>query len=106
MKHLWSRPGIGSLGLALLVAAGLGGCSSSTEPLPETPAGLAVNQLSLTSVRVSWTAVSGATSYKLQRASAASPGVFSDIGGSVTNTSFDDTGLTSGVAYSYQVAAV
>ena len=89
-----------------VLAAGiiLGACSSdTTEPTPPgVPTGLAATQLSLTSAHVTWNPVTGATSYKLERGTG---GVFTAVGGSITGTSFDDTGLTAGVAYSYRVAA-
>lgn len=72
-----------------------------------TPTGLAVNQLSLTSARVSWSAVTGATGYLVERADPTNPGTFSRLGsGPVTETQYDDTGLTPNVVYSYRVAAV
>ncbi|MBL8989502.1 MAG: fibronectin type III domain-containing protein [Gemmatimonadetes bacterium] len=93
-------------GLGLLAFAAGCGEDGPTEPTaPPVPTNLAVTQLSLTSVRVSWTASTGADRYVLERASAAQPGVFTAVGGSITGTSFDDTGLTAGTAYSYRVAA-
>jgi len=93
--------------ICVMAAAGLvlGACSSdTTEPTPPpVPTGLTASQLSLTSAHVSWSAVSGATSYKLERGTA---GVFTQVGGTITGTSFDDTGLTAGVAYNYRIAAV
>ncbi len=103
---------VAGLALPLLLLAGCG--DNGTEPppppppppaAPPVPANLAATQLTLTSVRVSWGASTGATSYVLERASATSPGVFTAVGGSISGTSFDDTGLTQGVAYSYRVAA-
>ena len=65
------------LGTMLVIAAASACSDSSTAPTPPTaPSGLTLQQLSLTSIRVSWTAVSGAGGYLLERASAASPGVF------------------------------
>lgn len=96
--------GIRVLAAAALVA-GIG-CSNTTEPvLLNTPTGLAVSQLSLTSARVTWTAVTGAAAYRLERASATAPGVFTQVGGAIGGTEYDDTGLTAGIAYSYRVAA-
>jgi hypothetical protein len=97
----------------LFAAAGLAGalvlgaCSddSNSPSAPPTPTGLTVTQLSLTSVHVSWTASAGATGYILERASAANPGVFSQVGGTIATTSYDDNTLTAGVAYSYRVSA-
>jgi hypothetical protein len=72
---------------------------------PATPTGLTVTQLSLTSAHVSWQASAGATSYVLERADAANPGVFTQIGGSIATTSYDDATLSAGVAYNYRVSA-
>lgn len=64
--------------------------------LPATPTGLsgtvADRQVSLT-----WTAVSGATGYKIYRGAT--------MIGSPANSSYSDSGLTNGTAYSYQVSA-
>ena len=95
-------------GTALGLAALLGACEDDPggpEPVP-TPAGLTVRQTSLTSARVSWSAVPGATGYLLQRADANNPGVFSGVGGPLGVTQYDDNGLTEGLTYSYRVAAV
>ena len=50
--------------------------------------------------------VSGATGYVLERADANTPGTFSQVGGTLTETTYDDTGLTQGLNYSYRVKAV
>ncbi|MGE3527164.1 MAG: fibronectin type III domain-containing protein [Gemmatimonadales bacterium] len=97
---------------ALLAVAAVAGCSDNnkggTGPAGlSAPAGLTVNQTSLTSASVSWTAVTGATGYLLQRADASNPGVFAQIGGGLINgTSYADMGLTQAVNYTYRVAAV
>lgn len=107
---MFSRTSVpAGLGLALCVGL-FAACSkdsgSGPAPLP-APAGVSVSQLSLTSIRVSWGAVTGAANYLLQRASAASPGVFAQVGGGLlAATSFDDNGVTAGLAYSYRIAAV
>src|ERR671918_3050374 len=99
--------GMRSLVAAALVACVLGCDDDGTGPTPlPAPTGVTAAQLSLTSIRVSWNAVLGAQSYVLQRASASNPGVFSQIGGTLTATTYDDAGVTAGVAYSYRVAAV
>lgn len=93
--------------VVVLLALTLTACEETAEPVPpEPPANLTVTQLSLTSVRVSWDAVSGAESYRLERADASNPGAFSPIGGTLSQTTYDDTGLAAGVTYSYRVAAV
>jgi hypothetical protein len=63
---------------------------------------VAVQQLSLTSVRVTWNAATGATQYIVERADATNPGVFA-ARDTVATTQYDDTGLTAGLAYSYRV---
>jgi len=77
------------------------GALTDTETLTisaSIPSGLAVSQSSKSTMSVSWTAVTGATSYKVYRDSVnvASP----------TTNSYSDTGLTSSTAYSYTVSAV
>lgn len=96
---------LGGLAAALTVGA----CSSSDDSngpsAPAAPTNLAVAQLSLTSARVTWTASVGATGYVLERADASNPGVFSPVGGTLAAPTYDDVGLTAGIAYSYRVAA-
>ncbi|MDI4647387.1 fibronectin type III domain-containing protein [Cohnella hashimotonis] len=58
-----------------------------------------------TLINLSWTAVSGATSYVLKRSPAAG-GPYTTIATSVTGTSYNDTGLTNGTKYYYVVTAV
>jgi hypothetical protein len=62
-----------------------------------------VTQLTLTSVRATWDAVSGATGYVFERADANNPGTFSQVGGNLAEATYDDTGLTQGLNYSYRV---
>lgn len=97
-----------TIAVLLAIAGAVAACGEDTTgpgTLP-APAGLTVAQLSLTSVRVSWDAVTGAESYRLERASADNPGTFAPVGGTLTATTHDDTGLTAGLAYTYRVAAV
>ncbi|MCK9363486.1 MAG: fibronectin type III domain-containing protein [Syntrophales bacterium] len=72
--------------------------------LPLAPTGLAItsgnNQLSLT-----WTAVSGAASYKVYRRTEGSAWSAAPVATS-TGTLFTDTGLVNGTLYYYAVAAV
>lgn len=89
---------------ALATVACSGNDSTAPTPPPAAPTGLTAAQLTLTSVRVTWDAVNGATSYRLERADASSPGTWTQVGGALTAPTFDDTGLTAGVTYSYRVA--
>ena len=69
------------------------------------PTNVAVVLQGTEGARVTWTAVAGATSYVVERASSANPGAFAEIGAGVTATQFDDTGLAPATTYSYRVAA-
>jgi hypothetical protein len=95
--------------LAALFLAGLAACSGdSTGSAPlATPSGLTATQVSLTTIHLNWSAVSGATGYLLDRTSAATPGVFTRLGGGPLATpQFDDATASAGVSYGYRVAAV
>lgn len=75
-----------------------GGGGQDPDPVvPATPAGLAAGAVTSSSVDLSWTAVSGATGYKVYR-DGANPQV-------VTGTSTTVSGLTADTAYQFQVAA-
>jgi hypothetical protein len=81
------------------------GVGTSTGPsAPAAPAAPTVTSSSPTTADVSWTAVSGATTYKVQRAVSGS-GSFTVVGTGITGTSFHDTGLTAGSKYDYEVIA-
>jgi hypothetical protein len=56
-------------------------------------------------ISLSWTAVSGASTYRLHRATATG-GPYTTIQTNLTGTSFLDTGLTNGTAYYYVATAV
>lgn len=93
---------------AVLAVAALGAACGDDTTGPgqlSTPTGLTVQQLSLTSVRVSWNAVTGAETYVVQRAAASDPTNFTTVSDTVTGTQYDDAGLTAGVTYSYRVGA-
>jgi hypothetical protein len=96
----------GLAGLTAMVT--LAACSSDNNgpTIPAVPTGLAVAPVNGTTAHVSWSASSGATSYSLQRALKATPTVYTDIGGAITGTSYDDATLTLPVTeYAYRVAA-
>jgi fibronectin type 3 domain-containing protein len=60
--------------------------------------------ISGSSIRISWSAVSGAASYKVYRSSSAS-GTYSLLG-TVSASPYNDNGLSSGTTYYYKVSAV
>jgi phosphodiesterase/alkaline phosphatase D-like protein len=77
-----------------LVAQATGG----TPPAP--PTNLAARATGSTAIEVTWTASTGATSYRVYRNGATTPAA------TVTSTSFTDTGLTASTSYQYEVSAV
>ena len=96
-------------GLAAVTAmVTLAACSSDSNgpSTPAVPTGLAVEPVNATTAHISWSASSGATSYSLQRALKTAPTTFTDIGGAITGTSYDDATLTLPITdYLYRVAA-
>ncbi|MFL6233355.1 MAG: hypothetical protein ACJ76N_09500 [Thermoanaerobaculia bacterium] len=75
--------------------------SACTCTPPAVPTGVATSGATQTGMTVSWTAVSGATSYKILR-STTSGGPYTQVGTSTT-TSFADSGLTCNTSYFYVV---
>jgi len=86
-------------------------CLSGTAPActtPGVPTGLAATTPSNNTIHLAWTAGSpaGAT-YNVYRSTGACPGgTFTLLTSGVATTTYDDSGLTGGSAYSYKVAAV
>ncbi|HXO21445.1 MAG TPA: hypothetical protein VOA87_16145, partial [Thermoanaerobaculia bacterium] len=70
---------------------------------PGAPTGVSATAAGQTQINLSWSAVSGATEYHVLR-STTSGGPYTQVG-SVTTTSFSDTGLTCNTAYFYVVRA-
>jgi hypothetical protein len=95
-----------ALAAAAVVAVGCGGDDDNNGPsVPGQVTGLAVNPGS-GALDLSWTAVSGATSYRVERAEPTAPGVFTQVGGAITATTFSDATVVANTTYSYRVAAV
>jgi hypothetical protein len=92
------------LAASLGFAAACGDDDGSGPSVPATPTGLAAVLQDDGSIEVTWTAVSEATSYVLERNEAG--GAFTQAGGSLTTTSFTDTDVVPEVEYGYHVAAV
>ena len=76
--------------------------SASCTP-PAAPTGLTATASGQTTINLTWTASSGATSYTILR-STTSGGPYTSVGTSTT-TSFSNTGLTCNTAYFYVVTA-
>ena len=72
--------------------------------LPGAPGAPTFTNISSTSLTVNWTAASGATSYAVWRKPGTN-GKWSEIGSTTTTLSFNDTGLTAGTLYTYEVIA-
>ena len=72
-------------------------------PAPAAPTGVSASPVSASQIAVSWTASSGATSYKVQRSPDGSS-AWNQVGTSTT-TSFTDTGLSPATTYFYRVIA-
>ncbi|MFN2315038.1 MAG: fibronectin type III domain-containing protein [Gemmatimonadales bacterium] len=95
---------------ALLGTVMVGACSGDNggpvDPTPPAPpSGLAAQALGSTSVEVTFTPVSGATRYVVQRAEGATGGTFAVVG-NPTTPPFTDVGLLANTTYRYQVATV
>jgi hypothetical protein len=95
----------------VLLALAFAACSDDddgTNPpaTPPAPTGLAAERSTDgLSIEVTWTAVTGATSYVLQRAVGGSSGTFEEVATDLTEPQFTDTDVTADQAYSYRVAA-
>lgn len=80
------------------MTSGMSNAATVTTPLPPTPTGLAINNVTSTGAVASWDPVSGADSYNVY------------INGSpaynTTQTQYQITGLNPGTSYTVQVAAV
>ena len=74
---------------------------------PSTPTGLAAGTVTATAVPLSWTASTdnvGVSGYEITRNIGGTPGAA--VVGTVTSTTFTDTGLTAGTIYTYTVHAL
>lgn len=72
--------------------------STCAVTVPSAPTGLKVTATTSTTASLSWTAPTGATSYKILRANT--------VVGTATGTTYTDTGLTAATSYTYTVEAV
>jgi fibronectin type 3 domain-containing protein len=95
--------------IVAVTTAGTGLPSAAAQVItqPGPPGAIAFSNVAATSVRLTWGAAAGATTYKVERApdSAGVPGSFTQIAGAVAGTSFDSIGLAANVKYWYRVRA-
>ena len=92
---------------ALLVAVFAACDDDPTDPGEDTlatPANVQAAAQSPTSVLVTWTAVTGAQSYVVERAEGTTGGTFAQVGTPATN-SYTDNAVTAGTDYRYRVTA-
>jgi len=81
----------------------------TTVTKPSAPTSVTATALSSSSIRISWTAVQGATSYKVYRGSSTSSQFTNNVGtvdGNGTTSYTDNTGLSANTTYYYKVSAV
>ena len=90
-----------------LLAAVLTACPSATPTgdAPAKPTNFVISNSTATSINLSWTLVTGATGYILERATGSSAAVQIATPSSATNT-YSDTGLSAGTSYGYSLKAV
>jgi kexin len=92
--------------LSLLIAFALSACGGGGDPAPVTPAPGGVSALAGDSQnQISWTAVSGATSYNIYWSTSSAVSKASAKIASVSSP-YSQTGLTNGTRYYYVVTAV
>lgn len=84
--------------LSVTPTGGGGGCTP-----PAAPTGVTASASSATAINLSWSASSGATSYKIFRSTTSGSG-YTQVGTS-TGTSFADSGLSCNTTYYYVVSA-
>ena len=85
-----------------------GGGTTDTQP-PTAPGSLAATAQNSTQINLSWTAASdniGVTGYRIERCTGSACTNFAEISAPAgTGTTFSDTGLAAGTAYTYRVRA-
>jgi fibronectin type 3 domain-containing protein len=76
----------------------------SAKPIPSVPTNFKAASASYSSIKTSWTAVSGASGYEVYRATS-STGTYSLVGKTTMATSFTNTGLSTNKVYYYKIKA-
>jgi len=82
---------------------GVATAAANAAPKPATPTGLKALRASATSIKLSWTSVTGATGYAIYRSKSPTSG-FTGIA-TATSASYTNTGLTTRTKYYYQIKA-
>ena len=72
---------------------------------PAAPTSLNFTSVTATTLRLNWTAPTGAASYKVERCTGTGCSSWAEITTGVLNTYYDDTGRTGNTIYRYQVRA-
>lgn len=72
---------------------------------PAAPTALNFTSVTATTLRLNWTALTGAASYKVERCAGAGCSSFSEIASGVTTAYYDDSILTCNTLYRYRVRA-
>ena len=85
------------------IAIYVGQTEASPSVAPVAPTNLSATPVSSTSINLTWTASTGATTYTVYRSTSAS-GTFASIGTS-SSASYADSGLTASTTYYYDVTA-
>ncbi len=73
--------------------------------IPATPTGLGASAINAGQINLAWTAVAGASSYNVKRATVAG-GPYATVSTGIGGTSFSDVTLKGGTTYYYTVTAV
>ncbi len=81
-----------------------GGNNGSTNTKPNAPTGVSATAQSSSSINVSWSSVSGATSYKVYYEIGSSTTKY--LAGTVSTTSYAHTGLQASTTYYYYIKAI
>jgi hypothetical protein len=76
-----------------------------TGATPGTPGTPTFSSVTAVSMRVNWTAASGASSYKIERCVGAGCSIFTQLATGISTLYFDDAALTPSTSYSYRVRA-
>lgn len=92
-------------GLPMVVTSLLPPATTSFTLTPSAPASPTLTANSTTAIKVDWTAVTYATSYKIERSLTGLPASWTTVQASTTLLTYTDNGLTANTKYYYRVYA-